>query len=209
MAAYDGAGLTSLCDEHGLLTARRALESGVTDRCLQRLTRGGLLVHLFRGVYLLGSRRVLTAEGFHAQLMRGARLLEDVRQSNEQLQSALETLRETQNQLVQAKRLAAVGRLAASVGCEGRGIACWGDHMDVSRAASDPAYVADRKAILARYGLQCWALGNHLAGQCVGDRYDPRLDGFAPDDVKGDPKAIRKWAIKEMKLTARAAQADQ
>ncbi|CCI51774.1 DUF559 domain-containing protein [Nostocoides jenkinsii] len=75
MAAYDGEGLTSLCDEHGLLTARRALESGVTDRCLQRLTRGGLLVHLFRGVYLLGSRRVLTAEGFHAQLMRGARLL--------------------------------------------------------------------------------------------------------------------------------------
>lgn len=75
MAAYDGEGLTSLCDEHGLLTARRALESGVTDRCLQRLTRGGLLMHLFRGVYLLGSRRVLTAEGFHAQLMRGARLL--------------------------------------------------------------------------------------------------------------------------------------
>jgi hypothetical protein len=75
VAAYDGEGLTSLCDEHGLLTARRALESGVTDRCLQRLTRGGLLVHLFRGVYLLGSRRVLTAEGFHAQLMRGARLL--------------------------------------------------------------------------------------------------------------------------------------
>ena len=47
----------------------------MTDRCLQRLTRGGLLVHLIRGVYLLGSRRVLTAEGFHAQLMRGARLL--------------------------------------------------------------------------------------------------------------------------------------
>jgi len=53
-----------------------------------------------------------------AMAIRGARLLEDVRQSNERLQSALETLRETQDQLVQAERLAAVGRLAASVAHE-------------------------------------------------------------------------------------------
>lgn len=98
-------------------------------------------------------------------------------------------------------------RLAAKMGFEGLEIACWGDHMDVSRAATDPAYVAQKKEILARHGLQCWAIGNHLAGQCVGDRYDKRLDGFAPDEFKGDPKAIRKWAIKEMKMTARAAQA--
>ncbi len=100
-----------------------------------------------------------------------------------------------------------VCRLAAKMGFEGLEIACWGDHLDVSRAAADPEYVAGKKAILQKYGLQCWAIGNHLAGQCVGDRYDKRLDGFAPDQYKGDPKAIRKWAIKEMKLTARAAQA--
>jgi sugar phosphate isomerase/epimerase len=98
-------------------------------------------------------------------------------------------------------------RQAAAMGFEGLEIACWGDHMDVSRAAADPAYVAEKKAILARYGLRCWALGNHLAGQCVGDRYDKRLDGFAPAECKGNPTAIRQWAIKEMKLTARAAQA--
>ena len=53
-----------------------------------------------------------------AMAIRGARLLDDVQQSNERLQRALETLRETQDQLVQAERLAAVGRLAASVAHE-------------------------------------------------------------------------------------------
>jgi signal transduction histidine kinase len=53
-----------------------------------------------------------------AMAIRGARLLNDVQQSNEQLQRALGTLRETQDQLVQAERLAAVGRLAASVAHE-------------------------------------------------------------------------------------------
>jgi sugar phosphate isomerase/epimerase len=98
-------------------------------------------------------------------------------------------------------------KIAATMGFEGLEIACWGDHMDVRRAAADPAYVADRKRILAKYGLQCWALGSHLAGQCVGDYNDPRLDGFAPAECKGKPDAIRAWAIDEMKYTARAAQA--
>lgn len=98
-------------------------------------------------------------------------------------------------------------KLASEMGFEGLEIACWGDHMDVRRAATDPAYVAERKQILAKYGLQCWALGGHLAGQCVGDVWDKRLDNFAPAEVKGKPEAIRAWAIEEMKFTARAAKA--
>lgn len=97
--------------------------------------------------------------------------------------------------------------LAKKMGFDGLEIACWGDHMDVRRAATDPAYVAGRKAILEKNGLSCWALGSHLAGQCVGDDWDPRLDNFAPASVKGNPEAIRAWAIEEMKFTARAAQA--
>lgn len=93
----------------------------------------------------------------------------------------------------------------SSFGYDGVEIACWGDHMDVKKAATDPAYVADRKAILAKYNLKCWALGAHLAGQCVGDLWDPRLDGFAPADCKGNPEKIRNWAIQEMKYTAQAA----
>lgn len=53
-----------------------------------------------------------------AMAIRGARLYEDVRESNAQLRAALDELRQTQGQLVQAERLAAVGRLAANVAHE-------------------------------------------------------------------------------------------
>ena len=96
-------------------------------------------------------------------------------------------------------------QMVSEWGYDGLEIACWGDHMDVRKAATDPAYVKERKAILERYGLGCWALGAHLSGQCVGDRWDERLDGFAPDEVKGKPEEIRTWAIEEMKYTAQAA----
>jgi len=95
----------------------------------------------------------------------------------------------------------------AAWGYDGLEIACWGDHMDVRTAAADPAYVKEKKRLLKKYGLGCWALGAHLAGQCVGDEYDPRLDAFAPDKVKGKPDQLRAWAVEEMKLTARAAKA--
>jgi sugar phosphate isomerase/epimerase len=96
---------------------------------------------------------------------------------------------------------------AASFGYDGVEIACWGDHMDVRAAASDPAYAAGRKAILERHGLRAWALSAHLAGQCVADPWDPRLDGFAPPTVKGRPEEIKAWAVEEMKAAARAARA--
>ena len=84
-------------------------------------------------------------------------------------------------------------------------------HVDMKRAATDPAYVAEVKATLAKYGLGCWCMSNHLAGQCVldaePDAYDSRLDGFVPAELAGNPKAIQEWAIQEMKYTAQAAKA--
>ena len=79
--------------------------------------------------------------------------------------------------------------------------------MEVGKAASDPTYVTGKRAVLEKHGLECWALGTHLVSQCVGDRYDPRLDGFAPEEVRGHPDELREWAVEEMKQTARAAQA--
>ncbi|MGB4406827.1 MAG: sugar phosphate isomerase/epimerase [Sphaerochaeta sp.] len=97
-------------------------------------------------------------------------------------------------------------RTVSEIGYEGVEICCWGDHMDVKKASEDPSYVAEKKAILKKYNLACYALGNHLGGQCVGDAFgDPRLAGFAPKDLKGDDKAIRAWGIEQMKYTARAA----
>jgi sugar phosphate isomerase/epimerase len=92
-----------------------------------------------------------------------------------------------------------------SFGYDGVEIACWGDHLEPKRAAEDPGYVENRKGILATHGLRCWAVSGHLPGQCVGDLWDPRLDGFAPAHYAGQPEKIREWAVQEMKYIARAA----
>ncbi len=93
----------------------------------------------------------------------------------------------------------------SKMGYDGLEIACWGDHMEVEKAAVDDNYIAEKKRILEKYNLKCWALGAHLSGQCVGDLYDPRLDNFVPDDLKGNAEKIRAWGIEQMKLTARSA----
>ena len=99
--------------------------------------------------------------------------------------------------------------LAQKMGYEGLELSA--AHLDMKRAASDPAYVQEVKDTLARYGLGCWSISNHLAGQCVCDTlpgaYDSRLDGFAPAELAGKPEAIQAWAIEAMKDTARAAKA--
>lgn len=100
-----------------------------------------------------------------------------------------------------------VCRMMSGFGYDGLEIACWGDHLDVRRAAEDSAYVEERKALLKKYNLGCWALGAHLAGQLVGDRWDPRSDTFAPGELAGKPEEIRAWAVEEMKFAARAAAA--
>jgi len=95
--------------------------------------------------------------------------------------------------------------MASSWGYDGLEIACWGDHMNLEKAAEDKTYCEEKKAILEKYHLKVWALGTHIIGQCVGDRYDERLDGFAPTSLAGKPEAIREWGIKQMTLAPKAA----
>lgn len=90
-------------------------------------------------------------------------------------------------------------------GYDGVEIACWGDHMDVRKAAVDSDYIQERKDILEKYNLKCWALGAHLSGQCVGDDNDERLHIFVPDHVDKSAESVQQWAIDEMKATVQAA----
>ena len=97
-------------------------------------------------------------------------------------------------------------RTAKDMGYEGLEIASWGQ-IDLQKAAEDPEYIRDLKGTLEKYGLGCWAIGAHLPGQCVGDVWDPRLDGFAPAELAGKPDEIRAWGIQQLKYAAVAAKA--
>lgn len=90
---------------------------------------------------------------------------------------------------------------------DGLELACWGDHFDVAAALSDSGYCADRREILERNGLNCWAIGAHLVGQAVCDPIDARHQGVLPPEVwgDGDPEGVRQRAAERMKDTARAA----
>ena len=95
---------------------------------------------------------------------------------------------------------------AKSFGYDGLELACWGDHMSTARAAEDPGYCAAQKRILADHGLGLWAISNHLVGQLTCDpNTDARSDGFAPAECRGDPEKKRAFAVRDMKLAARAA----
>lgn len=95
---------------------------------------------------------------------------------------------------------------AADMGYDGLELACWGDHLEVDKAAKSKTYCNKKREILKKYGLGCWAISNHLAGQLVCDpNNDHRSDLFAPPKTHGKPEAKRKWAVDQMKKTAAAA----
>ncbi len=101
--------------------------------------------------------------------------------------------------------LETLARKARSWGYDGLELACWGDHLDVAKAARDKAYCRERHEILAANNLKCWSISNHLAGQLVLDPNDSRSDAFAPKKYAGKPEAKRRWAVETMKATAKAA----
>ena len=102
--------------------------------------------------------------------------------------------------------LAELAAKAARWGYDGLELACWGDHMDVDRAAEDKAYAESRLEMLSEHGLKVFAISNHLAGQLVCDpNDDARSDMFAPESCHGNAAAKRAWAVQTMKNTARAA----
>lgn len=103
--------------------------------------------------------------------------------------------------------LAELAPKAKEMGFDGLELACWGDHMDVSKGATDKAYCAAQKKILEDNGLQLFSISNHLAGQAVCDNIDERHKAILPEHVwgDGDPDGVRSRASEEMKNTARTA----
>jgi sugar phosphate isomerase/epimerase len=97
--------------------------------------------------------------------------------------------------------------MAADMGYDGLELACWGDHLDVTKGAKSKKYCEDQLAILDKHGLQCWSISHHLAGQLVCDpNDDARSDGICGDEkAHGKPEKKRAWGVQQMKDAARTA----
>lgn len=94
--------------------------------------------------------------------------------------------------------------LVHEMGYDGLEIAIHG-HMNVEEMITSESYYDWYNDILHKNSVEVTTLSAHLAGQCVGDNYDKRLDNFVPDKYKGKPNEIKLWAIEEMIKTAYAA----
>ena len=97
---------------------------------------------------------------------------------------------------------------AVSIGYKGVQIPSWdGRCIDLQKAAESKTYCDELKGMLAAKGLQITELSTHLQGQlvAVNPAYDLGFDSFAPDAVKGNPKARTEWAIQQLKSAAQAS----
>lgn len=101
-----------------------------------------------------------------------------------------------------------LAKKASQWGYDGLELACWGDHFEVDRALSEDGYCDSRHDLLARHGLKCFAISNHLVGQAVSDPIDHRHQSIVPQRVWGDgrPEGVQQRAAQEMIDTAKAAQ---
>jgi sugar phosphate isomerase/epimerase len=101
-----------------------------------------------------------------------------------------------------------LAKQASAWGFDGLELACWGDHFEVDKALEDDAYLRNKRDLLAQYGLRCFAVSNHLVGQCICDNpIDDRHKAILPARIwgEGDPERVRERAAQQMMDTARAA----
>ena len=86
---------------------------------------------------------------------------------------------------------------AQSFGYEGLELACWGDHFEVHRAATEDGYCEQLWDLLQKNGLGCYAISTHLVGQAVCDPIDERHQAILPPrrfGATGDPEGVRQRA---------------
>src|ERR1700676_4760989 len=101
-----------------------------------------------------------------------------------------------------------IAQWAAELGYKGVQIPSWDARLfDLKRAAESKTYCDEVRGILSRHGLALTELSTHLQGQLVAvhPAYDIAFDGFAPDSVKGNPRARQAWAVEQLQFAAKAS----
>ena len=101
-----------------------------------------------------------------------------------------------------------ISKWASSLGYKGVQIPSWdGRLFDLSKAAESKNYCDEIKGNLKNQGLELTELSTHLQGQLVAvhPAYDIPFDGFAAENVRGNPQARQEWAVDQMMKAASAS----
>jgi sugar phosphate isomerase/epimerase len=101
-----------------------------------------------------------------------------------------------------------ITKWAGGLGFEGVQIPSWDARIfDMKKAASSKGYCDELRGVAKNNGVEITELGTHLQGQLVAvhPAYDEAFDGFAPEAVRGNPKARQAWAVEQMLLSAKAS----
>lgn len=98
---------------------------------------------------------------------------------------------------------------AKSLGFTGVQIPTWDPRcINLQQAAESKTYADELKGSINELGLEITELSTHLQGQLVAvhPAYDILFDGFAPEQMRGNPKARTEWAVQQLKWAAKASQ---
>ena len=102
-----------------------------------------------------------------------------------------------------------IAKWASNLGYKGVQIPSWdGRLIDLDKASNSKSYCEDIKGTLSKHNLELTELSTHLQGQLVAvhPAYDIAFDGFAAEEVRGNPKARQEWAVDQMMKAAKASQ---
>ena len=104
--------------------------------------------------------------------------------------------------------LEGICKWASDMGYVGIQIPTWESFLiDLDKAAESQDYCDQLKGTVNSFGLEITELSTHLQGQLVAvhPAYDLMFDNFAPEHLKGKPKARTEWAIETVKKAAIAS----
>jgi sugar phosphate isomerase/epimerase len=101
-----------------------------------------------------------------------------------------------------------LARWAAGHGYKGVQIPSWDARLiDLEKAAESRDYCDELRGTLSEAGVELTELTSHLQGQLVAvhPAYDLAFDGFAPPELRGRPQARQDWAVRQLRLAAKAS----
>jgi len=102
-----------------------------------------------------------------------------------------------------------ITRWASDAGYIGVQIPSWdGRLFDLAKAADSKDYCDEILGVAKNNGIEVTELSTHLQGQLVAvhPAYDDAFDGFAAEQVRGNPAARQAWAVDQVTKALKASQ---